>query len=211
MAILVGLAFAAVSLALFAALVATPAAPGLGPAARAGLGETGVSNPVTAVLLDYRGYDTLLELLVVAIAAVAAGALAPRRAEPRPIRGPVAETTAALLAPAIVTTAGYVLWIGAKAPGGAFQAASLLAGALILLDVTGKGAPPHGPAASRALAGLGVLAFVAVGVAVAPATGAFLDYPAPIAGDLILAVEAAATVGVAIGLRALFRAGTAAA
>lgn len=208
MTILVGLAFAAVSLALFAALVATPVAPGLGAAARTEIAATGVSNPVTAVLLDYRGYDTLLELLVVLVAAVAAGALAPRRAEPAPIDGPVAEATAGLLTPGIVVTAGYLLWIGSEAPGGAFQAAALLAGALILLEVTGKGAPPRRQAPERALAGLGVLAFLVVGVAVAARTGVFLDYPAARAGDLILAIEAAATLGVAVGLRALFRAGT---
>ena len=30
----------------------------------ANMGESGVSHPVTAVLLNYRGYDTLLEIAV---------------------------------------------------------------------------------------------------------------------------------------------------
>jgi len=145
------------------------------------------------------------------VAAVAAGALARRGGAPAPIAGPVAETVVGLLTPAIVVAAGYLLWIGSKAPGGAFQAASLLAGALILLDVAGKAAPPRSEPAIRAAAGLGVLAFVVVGAAVAPWTGVFLDYPSAVAGELILAIEAAATIGVAIGLRALFRAGTSAA
>lgn len=208
MAILLGAGFAALSLALLAALIATPAAPGLGAAARAEIAGTGVSNPVTAVLLDYRGYDTLLELVVVLIAAVAAGALAPRSAAPAPLTGPVAEAAAGLLTPGIVVAAGYLLWIGSKAPGGAFQAAAMLAGGLIMLEIAGAGAPPRREAPARAAATLGVLAFLLVGVAVALPGRAFLDYPAPLAGGLILAIEAAATLGIAVGLRELFRAGT---
>ncbi len=213
MTVLVGVGFALVSLALFAALVATPEAPGLGALARSEIAATGVSNPVTAVLLDYRAYDTLLELVVVLLAAVAAGALAPREPAPAQLDGPVAEAAAGLLTPGIVLMAGYLLWIGSKAPGGAFQAASLLAGGLILLEVTGKTPPPRSEAVTRAVAGLGVLAFlgVGVGVAVAAANGVFLDHPASIAGSLILAIESAATLGIAAGLLALFRAGTASA
>jgi multisubunit Na+/H+ antiporter MnhB subunit len=209
MAVLVGIGIGAVSLALFWALAVTPAAPGLGAAARAEIEATGVTNPVTAVLLDYRGYDTFLEVVVILLAALAAGALAPREPEPAPLDGPVAEATVGLLVPSIVVVGGYVLWIGSKEPGGAFQAAALLSGGLILLDLAGQGAPPHRLAPARALAGLGVLAFLLAGVWAGAVTGVFLDYPAAVAGDVILAIEAAATVGIAVALLVLFRAGTA--
>jgi multisubunit Na+/H+ antiporter MnhB subunit len=209
MAVLVAIGLGALSLAFLWALAVTPEAPGLGAAARAEIEATGVSNPVTAVLLDYRGYDTLLEVVVVLLAAVAAGALAPSEPEPEPLGGPVAEAAAGLLAPSIVVVGGYLLWIGSKEPGGAFQAAALVSGGLCFLDMTGKGVPPRREGPMRALAALGVLAFLAVGAGVALETGVFLDYPAAVAGELILAIEAAATVGIAVALLALFRAGTA--
>ena len=59
------------SLALLAglswALLSLPAMPaGLTAESLARLPESGVTNPVTAVLLNYRGYDTLLEVGVLA-------------------------------------------------------------------------------------------------------------------------------------------------
>ncbi|MFP4004182.1 MAG: MnhB domain-containing protein [Alphaproteobacteria bacterium] len=207
MAVLVAIGIGVAALALFAALVVTPAAPGLEAPARAELAETGVTNPVTAVLLDYRSYDTLLELVVVLLAAAAAQALALQEPEPAPLSGPLAEAAAGILTPGIVIVAGYLLWIGSRAPGGAFQAASLLAGGLILLETVGKGVPPRRQAPARALAGLGVAAFLFAGIAVAANTGTFLDYPAALAGELILAIETAAVVGIAFALLSLFRAG----
>jgi hypothetical protein len=41
------------------------------------IGESGVSNPVTAVLLNFRGYDTLLELAVLLAALLGILALGP--------------------------------------------------------------------------------------------------------------------------------------
>ena len=43
-------------------------APGLTQTVNAQLGLSGVSNPVTAVLLNFRGYDTLLEMVVLLLA-----------------------------------------------------------------------------------------------------------------------------------------------
>ena len=41
---------------------------GLGNDVAANLDRSGVSNPVTAVLLNFRGYDTLLEVMVLLLA-----------------------------------------------------------------------------------------------------------------------------------------------
>ena len=49
---------------------------GLSTAVADKLGQSGVKNPVTAVLLNFRGYDTLLELTVLLLALLGARALA---------------------------------------------------------------------------------------------------------------------------------------
>ena len=47
------------------------------------LEKSGVSNPVTAVLLNYRAYDTLLEMAVLLLAAVVIGLLMSTKLRPR--------------------------------------------------------------------------------------------------------------------------------
>ena len=80
-------AFASAALALLLAglaavlawTVTRPVTPGRDvPALIAGaLDVSGVSHPVTAVLLNFRGYDTLLELVVLLIALAGVRCLAP--------------------------------------------------------------------------------------------------------------------------------------
>ena len=100
------------------------------------LDETGVSHPETAVLLNYRTWDTLLELAVLLLALLGARQLEPRTvdlAEPWPLL----RAWARVLAPLLVLAAGYILWRGASAPGGAFQAGALLASGVVLLRLSG--------------------------------------------------------------------------
>ncbi len=199
---------AAASALLFAAILLTPAAPGLQPAVAADIAGTGVQNPVTAVLLDFRGYDTFLELAVVALAVVATGSLAPVRPAPPPLSSPVARASAAALAPMIVLVAGYLLWTGTSKPGGAFQAGAVLAGGLVLLEATTDGRPAWriGAALRWGTAG-GTAAFLAAGLASLALSGRFLDYPGPEAAyAMILAVESVATVSIAVSLAALLAA-----
>jgi len=63
-AVLVAAALAAVIL-----LLPEPA-PTLAPQAREGLAATGLGNPVTAVLIAYRSFDTMLEKIVLLLAVV---------------------------------------------------------------------------------------------------------------------------------------------
>jgi multisubunit Na+/H+ antiporter MnhB subunit len=205
---LVAVGVSCVSIALFAAILATPPAEGPGALARASMPETGVTNPVTAVLLDYRGYDTLLELAIVTLALVGSGALAPARAAPSPLATPVAGAAAALLAPAIIMVAGYLLWSGTSKPGGAFQAGAVLAGGLVLLEATTPTRPVWRlGAALRWGAAAGAGAFLLAGLAALAASGRFLDYPGPQAAyAMILTIEAVATVSIGICLSALLAA-----
>jgi multisubunit Na+/H+ antiporter MnhB subunit len=164
------------------------------------LASSGVGNPVTAVLLNFRAYDTLLELAVLAAAVLGILALG----EARPSYRPAGQLLASLvrwLVPLLLVTAGYLLWAGAQQPGGAFQAGALLASAAVLLRLSGHpraGLP--GPGALRWLLAGGVAAFLGVGLAVTPAGLAFLQYPEGWAGVSILLIEAAATLSIAATL-----------
>ena len=186
------------------ALVRTPdKGQGLaGPSAEA-LPESGVTNPVTAVLLNFRAFDTLLEIAVLLLTLVGVWALG--------LRIPGAETLRAssifasllrLSAPVLTVIAGYLLWIGAKAPGGAFQAGAVLAGVGVLLHVAGL--LKLRPSVLRWAAVAGLLVFVAVGLAMLAQNGALLDYPPASAGGWILLIETAATISIAAILTALF-------
>ncbi|MDH3716703.1 MAG: sodium:proton antiporter [Planctomycetota bacterium] len=112
---------------------------GLSNRVAARLGDSGVRNPVTAVLMSFRGYDTLLEIGVLLVAALGVRALATdRNHADRSLfdpPGPVLTGLLRLIAPLIIVVAGYLLWVGGHAPGGAFQAGAVLAslGVLMLL------------------------------------------------------------------------------
>jgi multisubunit Na+/H+ antiporter MnhB subunit len=111
-----------------------------------------------------------------------------------------------LLLPLLLLVGGYVLWIGAFAPGGAFQGGALLGGALVLMllgGLIGRRAFQR-PALIRAGLGLGLAVFIAVGLAVMVGGGRLLEYPAGQAGTLILVIEAAALISIGLTLGALF-------
>ena len=122
--------------------------------------------------------------------------------------GPVLGTLSRLLVPLLILVAGYLLWVGAHAPGGAFQAGSVLgaAGVLLLLAGWRLGARFAGlPLRITLVAGLGM--FMVVGVVLILVGGHLLEYPPPFAAALILLIEAAATLSIGITLAALFMGG----
>lgn len=176
------------------------------------IGESGVTNPVTAVLLNFRAYDTLLEVAVLLLAVI--GIFMLGRATPARSRFPLGPLYMALLrvlTPTLCVLAGYLLWLGSFAPGGAFQAGAVLAGALILLllagVLAGRVGSVHADGVDLRLkaglvAGLGVFIGVAVATAISPA--ASLQYPVSQAKNLILLIEAALTVSIALTLVILF-------
>ncbi len=167
------------------------------------LAQSGVEHPVTAVLLNFRAWDTLLELAVLLLALLGARQLGPVRlqlSEPWPMLRAWGRT----LAPLLVLAAGYVLWRGAAAPGGAFQAGALLASGIVLLRLAG--ALPalrwsHWPL--RLLVLVGLLLFIGVAAACAWYGEGWLHYPAVWAKPLIVAIEVAATLSIAASLSLL--------
>jgi multisubunit Na+/H+ antiporter MnhB subunit len=188
------------------AVVTLAAAPqvGLKTEVMTHLAESGVSSPVTAVLLNFRGYDTLLELgvlLLVVVAVQQARATKPGvAAQP----GPVLSAFMAIISPVLVVISGYLLWRGSHAPGGAFQAGAMLGAAGILaLLVSPSYLNGWRKGRLRALMVVGPLLFLSVAVA-AMAGGSLLEFRPDWAGGVILLVEAGATVSIAAALVVLF-------
>lgn len=201
-------AVALASLGLAALLVTSVLAlpehwPGLAGPALQQLGASGVSNPVTATLLNYRGYDTLLEIGVLQLAVLGVWILDAEPALPRAAADPMLALLLRVLLPLAVVVAGYLLWVGAHAPGGAFQGGALLAAGGVLWHL----ARPLSLQASlpvRAAVVFGFAVFLGLGVATAVLGGGLLTFPSEQAGALILLIESAAMGSIAVIMLALF-------
>lgn len=194
------------AVALIAALLELPApAVDLPAAVGAQMAESGVAHPVTAVLLNFRGYDTLLEIGVLLLALIVVLAVAAREEAKQPAAAdPVLQTLARIAAPLMLLAAVYLLWAGAFRPGGAFQAGAVLAAAAVLLHLAGLAAAWQKPG-KRLRIGLaaGFLVFLAVAAGLL-VEGALLQYPPAWAGALILLIEATLTVSLGLILAGLF-------
>ena len=181
------------------------AAAGLGPTVAQALPDSGVDYPVTAVLLAFRAYDTLLEIAVLFVAVVVAAAL--RWASGGPVTdrqgGPPNALVAAFIPhvlPVLVVIVGWFLFAGSSLPGGAFQAAAVLAGALLLVRAIGRLRPRPGLVSAWLAAGL--LGFLTVAVGGLP-LGDWLALPPITAGIIIVALETVLTVSIAVSLAML--------
>ena len=202
-AILAGLATATLGLAF---LGAPQAGPGLESQVAAAMAQSGVDHPVTAVLLNFRAYDTLMEVVVLLAAVIVVWQVERGLADaPAPALGAVYQGFARVALPVAVVAGGYLLWIGAEAPGGAFQAGAVLAAVAILILLSGlyTPAPAHRPAARGAFV-IGTAMFAAVALGVASAGRVSFEYPLAHAKTLILLIEAMVTISIAATLAALF-------
>jgi multisubunit Na+/H+ antiporter MnhB subunit len=212
MTVAIALGCGGVTAALAAAILLLPdPAPTLAPQVAAQMHATGLGNPVAAVLMSFRGLDTLLESAVLVLAVIAAWSLAPEGGwggAPGPVpppqpHGPLA-LLARLLPPLGILVAVHVLWIGKDAPGGKFQAAAILAAMWMLAWMAGRASPP--PLSSRRLriaVAAGPALFIAVGLLGWVTQGAFLAYPPGLALPLIMVVEVALTASIAVALALL--------
>lgn len=196
-------------------MFATKAKPDLANLALEKLTLSGVENPVTAVLLNFRSYDTLLEIAVLMIVAVAmlptlsaSGDNASPTAKvslPGSVSAnPVLVELLKWLVPLAILMGGYLLWTGAYAPGGAFQAGAVIAGAGVALAVAGSHQFTWQSTIMRSSLSIGLFVFVLVAAINAAITGTTLQYPQDHAGMLILVVEIAATLSIASILLLLF-------
>lgn len=172
------------------------------------LAASGVEHPVTAVLLNFRSYDTLLEIAVLVIAAMVGISMARTRS----LEDPELRTADALLrallrwfVPLMLLLAAYLLWAGADRPGGAFQAGAMLAATGVLMRLTGMPLDFLRPGLLLRIGlVLGFALFLLVGLASAIAGEAFLAYPPGLSKALILSIETLLTLSIGMILLALF-------
>jgi multisubunit Na+/H+ antiporter MnhB subunit len=167
---------------------------------------SGVGNPVTAVLLNFRGYDTLLEVGVLLLAALGVSAIGADRHVASlggaRVRGPVILAFAHFMLPGLAVVAAYLLWIGADQPGGAFQGAAVLAGAWLLSAFAGVPADvPPGRMPAVLAGGFFVFLLVAAGMVVL--NGSLLRFTPATAKWWILLVESGLLVSCAAILATL--------
>ncbi|MEK4035683.1 hydrogenase subunit MbhD domain-containing protein [Methylocystis sp. IM3] len=191
-----------------AVLSLPPVAPTLAPLALQELRATGLGNPVTGVLLAYRAIDTLLEAVVLVLALIGVWSFARDAAWGGKPESPGAPDPDAalvflgrLLPPLGIIIGVHLVWAGATQPGGAFQGGTILAAIWILVMVAGLvDAPPiNRPWLRVALVG-GPALFLAIGIAGFALAGAFLAYPEGYAKPLIIIIEAALTLSIALAL-----------
>jgi multisubunit Na+/H+ antiporter MnhB subunit len=183
-------------------------APTLAPAAAANAAATGLGNPVTNVLMAFRAMDTMLEKVVLLLALVGVWSLAPDRLwggrpGPRHQADPqgVLAFLARLLPPVGIVVGIYVFWVSADHPGGAFQGATMLAAMWLLVMMAGLAdAPPVSRRWLRLMLIAGPAVFLLVGLGGLWLGEAFLAYPVAYAKPLILAIEAAMVLTIAITL-----------
>lgn len=164
------------------------------------LEQTGVTNIVTAVLLNYRAYDTLIEFAVFLCVAIA---VLPYILDTPVLKFKLQEESQVLLIakafiPLTIIMAGYLLWIGSTKPGGAFQAAALLAGCLVLLSLANVQIINFTKLGYRLLMSAGLIAFLAVIILLNIVSHTFLTFPVELAGVSILVIEFFATFALAL-------------
>ncbi|UWR08384.1 MULTISPECIES: MnhB domain-containing protein [Ruegeria] len=204
--LLIGALAAAISWGLAISLMRLPVGNSeLADRVMEGLPDSGASHPVTAVLLNFRSYDTFLETCVLFLAVVSMWSLGPARADPATLvsTGPVLGEAGKILQPMCLLTAGYLLWVGATAPGGAFQAGAILAagGVLALLMGWQPGARMR-PWLEVGLT-MGVGAFLCLATISLLSSGTLLFLNPELAKGVILAIELAATISIGLSLAAI--------
>ena len=142
--------------------------------------DIGAANIVTAIIVTYRGLDTLGEVTVLFLAASILGlVLAQDRRRAAAVRDavPVGElltTGSRILVPLIMLLGAYVFVNGHLTPGGGFQGGAILASGVLLLLLAAPGRFfGHGlMAAVESLAGV---FYVGIGLLGLFLAGGFLD------------------------------------
>ncbi len=183
--------------------------PGLADTVASLQEQSGVESPVTAVLLNFRGYDTLLEVMVLLLAVIGVWSLtkAPVSNLKTDI-SPVQMGVVRLLTPVLCLVAAYLVWQGSHLAGGAFQGGAILGAAGVLLLVSELDWLRAVPAfVLRIGLILGPLVFVGTALCCLFFTGELLAYPKGTAGWLILLIETVCALSIGLTLALLFGGG----
>jgi multicomponent Na+:H+ antiporter subunit B len=154
--------------------------------------ETAVPNIVTAVLADYRGFDTMFETAVIFAAGIAVVLIlrvftrrrddVPQEMEPEIVYDDIiVRTIVRLLVPFIQLFALYVVMHGHHSPGGGFQGGVMLGASFIIIAISFDLQTAMKRISERAvllLAGAGVMIYAGIGFLSMLLGGNFLDYSA---------------------------------
>jgi multicomponent Na+:H+ antiporter subunit B len=142
--------------------------------------DIGVANIVTAIIVTYRGLDTLGEVTVLFLTATIVGMVLARGSKQRALQlelpppGELLDTGSRLLAPLILLLGAYVFINGHLTPGGGFQGGAILASAVLLLLLTYP-SRRFGHRMIAVVESISGLAFVLIGVLGLLLAGGFLD------------------------------------
>ena len=167
--------------------------------------RSGVTHEVTAVLLSFRSLDTLLEVGVILLSLIAIYVLYPHFGyTPLSFENTITNTFVAILFPLIMLYAFYILYSGSYQSGGAFSAAALLAGGIIIVRLV-KPRSFFVPKEFflRLLYVSGLLYFVGVGI-VSLIFGSFLEYRDTLASFSIISIESVLMLSLGATLSAYF-------
>lgn len=197
------LALPLVTLLIWAAWPARELSSPLPALVQANLEASSVLNPVTATLMNFRAWDTLLELVVLLLAFLGVKQLLPTHKHTL-APWPLLLAWSRHLAPLLVIAGCYIVWRGSDAPGGAFQAGALLAAGAIMLRLA-LILPPlrWSQWRLRVLVLGGVAVFVALAVLTAWLGEGWLKYPKGWSKLLIVLVEVMAALSIATTLTLL--------
>jgi multisubunit Na+/H+ antiporter MnhB subunit len=212
--LLTGVLALLVASALAAAILMLPdTPPSLAPeAAAAAEGPgAGLGNPITAVLMSYRSFDTMLEKVVLILAVLGVWSVGTDQAwgdAPAPLRRPKPYPAmvflAQMLVPIGILIGIHIFWVGADAPGGAFQGGALLAAMWMVAMMARLLEPPRIDAQWLRLALVaGPAVFLITGLAGEAMAGSFFAYPPDLAKPIILFIEAFMVLSIAVALPTL--------
>ena len=176
------------------------------------LDDTGAHNMVTAVLADYRGFDTLFETCVMFLAGITALMVLsttakvrkPERSREEKLRisfsSTVLDTAFRIIVPVIVIYAFYVLAHGELSLGGGFQAGALLAIAYTIDRIIPSFNSSLGNLTEETAAmtaGVGVFIYILTGLLPMAGGGNFLEYgKLPFGGETADEIRQLHTVGI---------------
>ena len=185
-----------------------PDGGGLTAAAEALLPESGVEHPVTAVLLNFRAYDTWLEIGVILLgllAIFAVGGIKIYRKPPVSADDILLQQVILFVTPVLFLFGAFLLYFGKSGPGGAFQAAVLWGAIGILLHLGGRPVFSMIPRwLGQLLLTVGLGFFLILGFFLLAGGATLFEYPQAYAGVLILIVETLAAISIAAALTAIF-------
>jgi len=170
-----------------------------------GINETGATNIVTSVVVNYRGLDTLGEVTVLFVASLGVStmlfAARGRRREKREEASMIVRTGSRLLFPLIILFGIYIFLHGHLTPGGGFQGGAVIASGFLLLYLAHREQTMSREKLSVAES-LGGLVFVIVGLLGIMFAGHFLQNFLPKGRpNLLLSAGVIPLVYLAIGVK----------